>query len=67
MVSYRSLIIPSHEGIGFITPDTETEDVEGDILVHYMQIRQETEDGFKSLDQGAKVGFLFNQETEGRF
>ena len=43
------------QGIGFITPDEETAGVEGDILVHYMQIRQETEDGFKSLDQGAKV------------
>jgi CspA family cold shock protein len=47
----------NHKGIGFITPDG-TESKEGeDILVHYQQIKQESEDGFKSLETGSKVEF----------
>jgi len=45
----------NHKGIGFITPETDAE--AGDILVHYMQIKQESEDGFKSLEQGSKVEY----------
>jgi len=47
----------NHKGIGFITPDG-TESKEGeDILVHYQQIKQHSEDGFKSLEQGSKVEY----------
>lgn len=46
----------NHKGIGFITPDG-TEGEGNDVLVHFEQIKQETEDGFKSLQQGAKVEF----------
>jgi cold shock CspA family protein len=47
----------NHKGIGFITPEGE-ESVEGnDILVHFSQLKQETEDGFKSLAAGSKVEF----------
>jgi len=30
---------------------------ENDVLVHYEQIKQESEDGFKSLQQGAAVEY----------
>jgi len=46
----------NHKGIGFITPEGEEEGVK-DILVHFEQIKQETEDGFKSLEQGSKVEY----------
>jgi len=47
----------NHKGIGFITPDG-VESKEGeDILVHYQQIKQASDDGFKSLEQGSKVEF----------
>jgi len=47
----------NHKGIGFITPEGE-KSVEGnDILVHFSQLKQETEDGFKSLAAGSKVEF----------
>lgn len=52
----------NHKGIGFITPEgaeakKEGEDESNDILVHYMQIKQNSEDGFKSLEQGSKVSY----------
>lgn len=50
----------NHKGIGFITPEGEeakTGDESNDILVHYMQIKQASEDGFKSLEQGSKVEY----------
>jgi len=53
----------NHKGIGFITPDG----VEGegnDILVHYGQIQQASEDGFKSLEQGAKVEFSLEEDPK---
>ncbi|CAD7958372.1 unnamed protein product [Amoebophrya sp. A25] len=45
-----------HLGIGFITPDGN-QDGDPDVLVHYQQIKQESEDGFKSLQEGSKVEF----------
>jgi len=54
----------NHKGIGFITPDG-TESKEGeDILVHYQQIKQESEDGFKSLEQGSKVEYDLQQDPK---
>lgn len=53
----------NHKGIGFITPDG----VEGegnDILVHYGQIKQESEDGFKSLEQGSKVEYELESDPK---
>jgi len=47
----------NHKGIGFITPEGKTAEDKADILVHYMQIKQESEDGFRSLEQGAKVEY----------
>merc|ERR1712194_571574 len=49
-------------GIGFITwegmePSAGEADDKTDILVHYMQIKQSSEDGFKSLEQGSKVEY----------
>ena len=50
----------NHKGIGFITHEGQ-ESVEGkDVIVHYEQIKQETEDGFKSLAEGSAVEY----ETE---
>lgn len=46
----------NHKGIGFITPDGQ-EEGENDVLVHFGQIKQESDDGFKSLEQGAKIEF----------
>lgn len=46
----------NHKGIGFITPEGETEG-EKDILVHFQQIKQSSEDGFVSLQAGSKVEY----------
>lgn len=46
----------NHKGIGFIRPDGAAEEGE-DVLVHYQQIKQASEDGFKSLAEGSKVEF----------
>jgi len=53
----------NHKGIGFITPDGE-EGEENDILVHYGQIKQESEDGFKSLEQGSKVEYSLEADPK---
>jgi len=53
----------NHKGIGFITPDGE-EEGENDILVHYEQIKQETEDGFKSLQAGSKVEYELAEDPK---
>mmetsp|Transcript_26620 Transcript_26620/g.67075 ORF Transcript_26620/g.67075 Transcript_26620/m.67075 type:complete len:119 (-) Transcript_26620:2569-2925(-) len=50
----------NHKGIGFITPENGDEDV----LVHYSQIQQASEDGFKSLEQGAPVEFEFSEDPK---
>lgn len=47
----------NHKGIGFITPDGQESKEGEDILVHYMQIKQSSEDGFKSLAEGTKVEY----------
>jgi len=51
----------NHKGIGFITPKDVEPAKDGeesnDILVHYMQIKQSSEDGFKSLEQGSTVEY----------
>jgi len=46
----------NHKGIGFITPEGE-EGEDKDILVHYTQIKQDTKDGFRSLNTGAVVEY----------
>jgi len=53
----------NHKGIGFITPEGE-EEGENDILVHYEQIKQETEDGFKSLQSGSKVEYELAEDPK---
>jgi len=53
----------NHKGIGFITPDGE-EEGENDILVHFEQIKQETEDGFKSLQAGSKVEYELAEDPK---
>jgi len=53
----------NHKGIGFITPDGEGEGA-GDILVHYGQIKQASEDGFKSLEQGSKVEYSLEADPK---
>ena len=47
----------NHKGIGFITPDGQEPEEGKDLLVHYTQIQQESEDGFKSLAEGSKVEY----------
>jgi len=47
----------NHKGIGFITPEGQESKEGEDILVHFQQIKQESEDGFKSLAQGATVEY----------
>lgn len=47
----------NHRGIGFITPKGEEANDGKDVLVHYQQIKQESEDGFKSLAQGSQVEY----------
>jgi len=56
----------NHKGIGFITPEgVESKEGENnDILVHYQQIKQESEDGFKSLNQGATVEFDLEEDPK---
>lgn len=46
----------NHKGIGFITPQGETEG-ENDILVHFQQVKQSSEDGFISLEAGSTVEY----------
>ncbi|CAD7958374.1 unnamed protein product [Amoebophrya sp. A25] len=53
----------NHKGIGFITPDGNQEG-DPDVLVHYQQIKQESEDGFKSLQQGSQVEFELEDDPK---
>lgn len=57
----------NHKGIGFITPNADAPEGEEkkDILVHYEQLKQNSDDGFKSLKQGATVEYdLGNDEKD---
>jgi len=45
----------NHKGIGFITPNEGGDG--SDILVHFEQIKQESEDGFKSLQVDSTVEY----------
>ena len=47
----------NHKGIGFITPDGQESEEGKDLLVHFSNIKQESEDGFKSLAEGSKVEY----------
>mmetsp|Transcript_3604 Transcript_3604/g.8198 ORF Transcript_3604/g.8198 Transcript_3604/m.8198 type:complete len:177 (-) Transcript_3604:362-892(-) len=47
----------NHRGIGFITPTGQESQIGTDLLVHYTNIKQETEDGFKSLAEGSTVEY----------
>ncbi len=49
----------NHKGIGFITPEGQTSEEGKDILVHFSELKQESEDGFKSLEAGSTVSFSF--------
>lgn len=54
----------NHKGIGFITPEGQ-ESVEGkDILVHFSEIKQESEDGFKSLNEGSTVTYILTVDPK---
>lgn len=46
------------KGFGFI----ETEEVEGDIFVHFSEIQQ---DGYKALDEGDDVEFQMFEDGKG--
>ena len=47
----------NHKGIGFITPTGQESEEGKDLLVHFSQIKQESEDGFKSLAEGSSVEY----------
>jgi len=47
----------NHRGIGFITPEGQASEIGQDLLVHYSNVKQTTDDGFKSLREGSKVEF----------
>jgi len=47
----------NHKGIGFITPAGEESKEGSDILVHFSELKQETEDGFRSLEAGSTVEY----------
>lgn len=54
----------NHRGIGFITPDGQEAEVGKDFLVHYSNIKQEPDDGFKSLAEGTKVEFETTEDPK---
>jgi len=54
----------NHKGIGFITPEGQESKEGEDILVHFQQIKQESEDGFKSLAQGSKVEYELEEDPK---
>jgi len=53
----------NHKGIGFITPEGCEEGKE-DILVHFSQLKQESGDGFKSLEQGSIVEYTLTEDPK---
>ena len=54
----------NHRGIGFITPDGQEAEVGKDFLVHYSNIKQEPDDGFKSLSEGSAVEFETTEDPK---
>jgi len=54
----------NHKGIGFITPEGQESKEGEDILVHFQQIKQESEDGFKSLCQGSEVEYELEEDPK---
>lgn len=56
----------NHKGIGFITPEgVESKEGENnDILVHFEQVKQTTDDGFKSLEQGTTVEYDLKEDPK---
>jgi len=48
----------AEKGFGFITPDND----DGDVFVHYSEIQG---NGFKSLDENARVEFEIGEGTKG--
>lgn len=54
----------NHKGIGFITPAGEEADTGKDLLVHFSEIKQETDDGFKSLNMGAEVEYDVKEDPK---
>ncbi|MCU6480661.1 CspA family cold shock protein [Arthrobacter silviterrae] len=48
----------AEKGFGFITPDN----ADGDVFVHYSEIQG---NGFKSLDENARVEFEIGEGTKG--
>lgn len=53
----------NHKGIGFITRD-DAEEGDPDVLVHYESIKQDTNDGFRSLNRGSKVEFELSDDPK---
>jgi cold shock CspA family protein len=54
----------NHKGIGFITPSGAEEGENNDVLVHYTEIKQESEDGFKSLKEGSEVEYDLKEDPK---
>jgi len=52
----------NRKGIGFITPEGKNPKEGHDVLVHFSQIQQNSDDDFKSLDEGSIV--LYELETD---
>ena len=54
----------NRRGIGFITPDGQNSEIGADLLVHYSNIKQEPNDGFKSLAEGSKVEYETTEDPK---
>jgi len=54
----------NHKGIGFITPTAEGDAEVEDVLVHYSQIKQSSEDGFKTLNYGSEVEYDLEKDPK---
>lgn len=54
----------NHKGFGFITPEGQESEVGKDILVRFDQLKQSSEDGFKSLAEGSKVEFEIQEDEK---
>ena len=54
----------NRRGIGFITPDGQNSEIGNDLLVHFSNIKQEPNDGFKSLAEGSKVEYETTEDPK---